>query len=246
MAAEACLAGGISFTVKPSVIEMGAFYSGVNMRIEGAVAKDSQVLITVVGWRADESFHEKRRIGPLWLNSGKVRICGVPSVFLRFTSAPIRTLLAPDEIEHDLLDERSLLRQTRIELDRSGDDQAIRADYVSLKTDQGCYRFGNAGVVMRRSDPAGTHFSLDFPWPRKARSGSFEVRVYEVRDGSIVGMQSQTIRAVRVGLPAWLAALANQKASLYGLAAVLISAFSGFAIDFIMTRLFGKKRVHAH
>jgi hypothetical protein len=47
---------------------------------------------------------------------------------------------------------------------------------------------------------------------------------------------------VRTGFPAWIAELAENRASLYGVAAVLIGALAGFGIDFITTRVFGRKR----
>ena len=50
------------------------------------------------------------------------------------------------------------------------------------------------------------------------------------------------IEVVRTGFPAWLAGLAQNQSSLYGLIAVITGVLAGFGIDFLTTRLFGRKR----
>ena len=85
-------------------------------------------------------------------------------------------------------------------------------------------------------------FSLQFQWPKKAPPAEYEVTVYEVRDGAVIRGLAVPIEVVRTGFPAWLAAMAENRASLYGTVAVIIAAMAGFGIDFLTTRLFGRKR----
>ncbi len=227
----------------PEVIEVGAFYSGAAVRVEGAVAPGSQVIVVVSGSEGEERFNRKRRAGPIWLTSGRVKIAGVPSLLLRFSSAPVCTLLGSQAIAEHGLDEPSLLRRVRGE-PRAPDgrlDPALAASFLALKKSDGSYRFGDGGVVIG----ADSSFALQFAWPRKAPPAEYAVRILEVRDGAVARQATLPLRVVRTGFPAWLSALAENRSSLYGITAILAGVLAGFGIDFLTTRLFGKKKLSA-
>ncbi len=227
--------------VTPRVIEVGAFYDGANVRVEGIAAPNSQVIVTVTGPDRAEAFNRKARFGPAWLNAGKVRISGVPSLFLRFSSGPM-CRAAPG------FDEVSLIARMRVDpssADGRGDAK-LRADYLALKKEDGVYVFADRGVVLDAPDARGSAFRIDFRWPKKAPPAEYTVHVFEVRDESVITETAIPVSVVRMGFPAWLAGLAENRASLYGMTAILIGAMAGFGIDFLTTMLFRKKRSMAH
>jgi hypothetical protein len=246
------LAGGIpreplTCTVAPRVVEVGSFYNGTAVRVEGRTAAGSQLVVTVTGSDREERFTRKERVGPIWLNSGKLRISGAPSLFLRYSTGPVAAMLGEDAMARDRLDERSLMARMRIEPqspERPG-DSAIRNDYVALRKSGGTYVFGNGGIVVKESGGSPS-FALDIRWPKRAPPATYEVRVYEVVQGAIVREASATLSVVRTGFPAWLAGMAANRAPLYGVVAVLIAALAGFGIDRLSTLLLGKKRTVAH
>jgi len=247
----ACVAAGRSpdlgtFTISPGVVQMGAFYNGVQVKVEGIAENGSNVIVIVAGKDCDERFNTKAKAGPIWLNSGKVRVTGVPSLLLRFTSGPVELLLAREVIEAHDLDEGALRRRIRIEPAAGGRDESLRGDFVALKSEQGRYQFVDGGVAMGEPGPQGAPYSLAFTWPRRAPPATYDVRVYEIRDGSVIRESSAPLRVTRVGFPAWLAGIAQQSAPLYGLTAVVVGAIAGFGIDFATMLLFGKKRSIGH
>jgi hypothetical protein len=226
------------FRITPAQISVGTSYSGADVRIEGAADAGSNIIITVTGSDREEQFNHKARYGPIWASGGRLRISGVPSLFLRFSSAPVDSLLGPDTVRQMGLDTASLAARMHIEprpRDRRAED-AIRRDYLALKTADRVYRIDEPGVQT------GSRFSLRFHWPRKAPPGVYQVHVYEIRDRTVVRESSMPYSVVRTGFPAWLAGLAESRASLYGLVAVLIGALAGFGIDFLTTCLLGKKK----
>ena len=233
--------------VTPEAVQVGLFYNGANLRVEGVAAAGSKVIVTVVGSDREERFNRKARFGPVWISSGRVKISGVPSLFLRFSTEPVAAMLSCEAIARRRLDEASLMARMHIE-PRSRDDRgdaAIRGDYLALKRSEGGYSFGNSGVVM---DQAGEcrRFALEFRWPKRAPPAKYEVRVYEVAGGEVVREVAVPLPVVRTGFPAWMAGLAENRASLYGLTAILFGALAGFGIDFLTTRIFGKKRAAGH
>jgi uncharacterized protein (TIGR02186 family) len=234
----------LSCRITPRQIEVGAFYSGADVKIEGAVAAGSKVIVTVTGSERPEVFNRKGRLGPIWLTAGRVRISGVPSLYLRFSTEPIASLLRPETIARYGLDEASLKARMRIEPAEHGND-AIRSEYLALKRDRKTYALAERGVNM--GEAAGcTPFAVALRWPAKAPPGTYQVRVYEVKQGAVVNEISMPFGVVRSGFPAWLAVLSENNAPVYGLTAVLVGAFAGFGIDFMTTRIFGKKRAVSH
>ncbi len=233
--------------VSPRTIPLGAFYDGADVAVEGAVAAGSGVIVTVTGSEAEAVFSKKVRSGPIWVNSGKVRISGAPSVFLRFSTAPLPSLVGPRLMTEYRLDPASLIADMHI-APRSRDGRAEAAfskSYLDLKKHDGSYAFGDGGVRLTET-PGGRSFLLRFHWPKQAPPGVYTIHVHEVNDGAVIRQADVPIPVVRIGFPAWLAALALNRASLYGLTAVVIGSLAGFGIDFLATLLFGKKRAVSH
>lgn len=251
--AIAFLAGGVVpsaliRSVTPRVIEVGAFYDGVNVKIEGVAPPGSQMILTVTGSERPETFNRKARFGPIWLNAGKVRISGAPSIFLRYSAGAVAVRQDPDCMAGSELDEAAV--RTRIHIvpapPNSRAAARLLSDFLALKKNDNVYRFTDAGVEMGSPQVDGTPYTLRFHWPRKAPPGEYSIHAYAIRDGEIESRTTTSIPVVRAGFPAWLARLAENQAPLYGLTAILIGALAGFGIDFLSTRLFGKKRPVGH
>src|ERR1017187_6992453 len=73
--------GYCGVTITPDVIQMGAFFRGTSVKVEGCAANGTRVIITVSGADTEERFNQKSRYGLVWMNAGKVRVSGAPSLF---------------------------------------------------------------------------------------------------------------------------------------------------------------------
>jgi hypothetical protein len=241
------LAGGLgasepetpTLQVIPDVVRMNAFYSGARMRLEGIVRAGSEVVVVVRGGDREETFNRKRHYGVIWINSGKVHVKGVPSLFLRFSDQPVRRFLSRQAMDKHQLDEAAIKSQMHIEPDQ--DTDVILASWLTLKAQGGTYTLIRDGVKMSPSAPDTTRYSVDFTWPKKAPPGAYQVRVYECRDREVIGMASVTLPVVKAGFPAWMAVISNDRAFLYGVVCVIVAAIFGFGIDWLTALLFGAK-----
>jgi len=230
--------------VDPQRVEMTAFYSGAELRIDGMASPGSKVIVVLRGSDMVGHFNRKGRVGPIWINVGKLDISGVPSLFLRFSPEPVERLLAPGEIERYQLSEAAIKRQMIVAPARL-DHEDIRSGYLALKIEQGVYSAVSGTVKMGEPAGEGTPYSLSFHWPRRASPASYEVRVYECRGGAIAGASTVPLTVVRAGFPATMAYLAADRPALCGILAVLAAVLAGFGIDFIASRLPKKRAVPA-
>jgi hypothetical protein len=230
--------------VNPAVIEMGAFYGGAVLKIEGTVASGSQVLVVVRGPETAEEFNKKGRFGPIWVNVGKVHISGVPSLFLCFSSGPVTSLLTRESLDRSQLDQVAIKAQMVVE-PKAMDQEVIRDNYLSLKSQQGFYKVTEGAVKLGTAGPEGAPFTLDLTWSKKAPPASYEVSVYECRDGAVTGKVTSGLVVREMGFPEKIAGMARNRGYLYGLLCVLVAMIAGFGIDFVATKL-GKKGAVAH
>ena len=182
-----------SVKLSPETIQMGAFYNGTSVRIEGDAPPSSSMLVIIRGNEKDEFFNKKGRVGPIWINTDKIHIGGVPSVFLSFSSADIHSFLDRASIDADQLDEASIKSHlvcrshckcldgqhkgresiascTGIKPDPAYED-LIRNSYMALKSDDGSYQSRPGTVKLSGSTADTTRYVLDLDWPKKYAAG---------------------------------------------------------------------------
>jgi len=221
-------------TIDPARLEVSTFSGQAFVQITAHVDPGNLPIIVVRGPEVEELFDRKVRFGPIWINSGRARVSGVPALLLSLTPAPLGEMVSADDIHARQLDARAV--RTRMRVEPSAADSAdVRDSYLALKTSDGSFRAIDPGQV--RVEPAGAAgvFVVRLPWPTKARPGTYTVTVYECCERRITHTQSVTLDVVQVGLSAWLAEAAAQHAGLYATVAVGVTMSLGFGIDFLVT-----------
>jgi uncharacterized protein (TIGR02186 family) len=233
---------GASTTLKlsPTTIEMGAFYNGAPIRMEGEVPSGAKVIVIIRGAAKDELFNKKGRVGPIWINVDKVHVTGTPSLFLRFTSEDMHTFLDRKTIDAYELDELSVKERMHIRVGKGDPDpeyrELIENSYLDLKKSDGTYRrVANRVHIVEAGATA--HYTLLFNWPKTAPPGAYRVEVYACRGRAVVGQAASTLRLVEVGFPAFMVSLAHEHPWEYGILAVLAAMCAGFGIDAVASRL---------
>jgi uncharacterized protein (TIGR02186 family) len=228
----------------PSTVELGTFYGGTKVHVAGTAAVGSKIIVVVRGPSAAEVFNKVGRVGPIWVNTGKVSISGVPSLLLIASSEPLNSCLSSTAIDQYQLDLGSLKKHMHIETKAPGRER-VADDFLAFKAHQGNYRFNSVSVQMGAPTQQGVTYSLDFDMPKTAGPGKYQVSVLECGNGAVVNKADVDLAVVEVGFPALIARLARDRASLYGIISVIIAMVAGFGIDFIASRLF-KRKVAAH
>lgn len=228
----------------PSVVPMGTFYSGARVHVEGTVPLDSQVIIAIRGPEVTEVFNQVGRAGPIWVNTGKVSISGIPSLLLVFSSKRVCDCLCREEIDRGQFDAVALKNQIKIK-PPTKNTELIAGEFLKLKYRQGSYQLDNGGIRLVDAVETREGYTLDFDWPRNATPGIYRVRVCACQGGNISDSMEIPLEVVEVGFPATIAGLAKDHPATYGMIAVVVAVLAGFGIDFLTTRIF-KKKVSAH
>jgi Putative transmembrane protein (Alph_Pro_TM) len=238
-------AGPLTVKVSPTVVTMGTFYGGAKVRVEGTTVAGSSLVVAVRGADVTEVFNKVGRVGPIWVNTGKVSISGVPSVCLLYSSCPVGNCLCRSELDRCELDAAALKKRIKVKPQHQS-EEIVAEDFLKLKVRQGKYQMGGGGVQIGEGDPAGSvPYSLEFVWPKTAAPGNYAVRVFACRGNMVQESLEVPLRVQEVGFPALIVFLARDRASLYGIICIVVAMLAGFGIDFIVSRIF-KKRVASH
>ncbi|MEW5763505.1 MAG: TIGR02186 family protein [Acidobacteriota bacterium] len=228
--------------ISPEVIRMDAFYGGAQIRVEGEVPAGSGVYLVVKGPQIEESFNKKGRFGPIWANAGKVRIAGVPALFIGFSSAPLADLLSREALEAGQLDVTSIQAQMKVDPPVM-DQPLVRENYLKLKSDQGILQV-NEGTVAVTPGENSSRYAVSFAWPKVAPPADYRLEVYACRDGRVLSRAELPLKVLKVGFPEKMAGMAKDRAVLYGILCILVATLAGLGIDFIASRLGGKVSAH--
>jgi uncharacterized protein (TIGR02186 family) len=234
----------VTMKVTPSVVSMGTFYSGARVHVEGTVPQASDVIIDVRGPDTIEVFNKVGRAGPIWVNTGKVSISGIPTLLLVFSTRPVGNCLCRSEIDRCQLDAAALKSKIKIEPHAMASEM-VADEFLKLKYRQKSYQLANTGIQMEDPAEVGQHYTLDFNWPKNAAPGTYIVRVCACQGGNVQNSLEVPLRVVEVGFPAMIADLAQDRPATYGIISVVVAVLAGFGIDFIATRIF-KKKISAH
>jgi hypothetical protein len=229
-------ATGLGLKVTPQLVEMGAFYNGAKVQIEYVSEPGAMPVVVIKGSEVSEVFNVKGRAGPIWVNTAKVSISGVPSLYLSLSPQVVGTFLQPDAIDKYMLDLTALKKQIRIE-PREMDSDVVRTEYVKLKSNERSYRFITDAVKVGQAGQDGVPYVIDLDWPRNAPPGDYEVVVYEFRNGFIANELHAPLKADRVGFPAFMVSLAKNRAELYGVLCVILAVLAGFGMDSLVAAL---------
>ncbi len=230
--------------VTPSTVKTGTFYGGAKMRIAGMASAGNKIIVVVRGPSAARVFNKLGRVGPIWVNTGKVTISGAPSLLMIFSSAPLNACLNSAVLDQYQLDLASLKKQVQTDA-KAEDRDRLAYDFLAFKAKQGDYRLNSVSVHLGAASPEGLPYSLDFQMPRSATSGKYQVSVLECRDGEVVNHADVELAVVEVGFPALIASMAREHSSFYGFISVIIAMAAGFGIDFVASHVFERK-VAAH
>jgi hypothetical protein len=216
--------------VTPASIVMGAQYNGLDLKVNGTVPANSEVIVRLIGAPSELHLREKGKVfGLLWMNVGKVTLNNVPRVCLINASSPLETLgqvATPFRLE-------ALAKAVGIEKDGGGTSIDIPHQLLLLKTKEKLYGESAQGVTLGPNEGDMRTFTAVIKVPSALAPGEYQVEAIAVHGDAVTGRSTVTVKAALSGFPKWLSELAFQKSLLYGVLATVIAIFSGLAIGLV-------------
>lgn len=236
-AAAEDLAAGIS----RDKIEITSSFTGTDIVVFGAIENEAGESLplterrdVVVVVRSDRPYavnvRKKEQVGPIWVNRDQRRFVGVPGFYFVASTQPLKNIASAD-----------VLQQFEIGMSRLaigpapgsvGGPQDFRQAILRTKERDGLYSQHEGGV----SFVSGSLFRTTVALPPRVPSGNLKVLVYAFAQGQVTSTNSMTLFIDKTGIERRLSDFAHNEPWFYGLSAVLLSAFAGFAAAQIRRR----------
>lgn len=225
-------AANSDFQVIPNEVEIGAFFQGAQVTVQGEIPPGSQAVLEVIGNALEEKLMRKGRRGILWMNVGEIQIKGAPCLYLVRSTNP--ELLSPSQKHQAPWGYQALEQQVTFSGQvRQGEEAALFQQFLQLKESEGLY--GNSLRPLKVVSSAPDHLTVQgsFNIPARVTPGSYRLRLSVIQNGQVVSQKFADLQVMQIGFPALLSSLAYQHGALYGILAVVIAIVTGFLMGFL-------------
>jgi|GEM_PF-722388 len=197
--------------------------------ISGTPHTNPDIVITIRGPTADVIIRKKQKTYGIWTNAHETKIGPVPAFYAVLSSRPLSEIAAPTL----LADYELGVPAVRFEQIDGRLEPDELADYVSsykrLKQNDGLYRAEENRVAI----VANRLFRAEVAMPSNMPLGKYHIEFHLFENGRLIARQSDALEVDYTGLENTLHSMAYQMPWAYGVVAVILAFFMGWAIGTI-------------
>lgn len=229
----------ISFKLKPSVVQISAFYNGATIELHGNIPAEAEALIRIKGEGEDLHLKKKGKAGGLlWMNIGDVAFHNTPRAYMLYPSEALAgTIESSAELNLGFAALKDL-----VEISPATEDKDfLFGEFIQLKKGEKLYASIPGAVHYGTVENGMKSVKAELTIPPRMRPGSYTVELFAIEGGQVVGSLSEDLEIKMVGFPAQLSSLAFNHALAHGIMAVIIALAAG-----LFTGIMFKDRGGAH
>ena len=217
--------------LSPNQVDVGTFFDGAKVKVEGSIPAGTTAVVEVVGSEATAHLLRKGRRGGLWMSVGEIQVHHAPSLYMLLSSAAKIPELTNAATPWGYI---ALSKQVTF----SGSLQAKEEgkffqEFLGLKQGEKLYRILPDALHTSAPQKGQVAFQGILPLPAKVPTGQYKVRLAVVGQGHMLAHQDTVLTVKMVGFPDMLFSMAQHQGLLYGIVAVLIAIITGFIMGFL-------------
>ena len=217
--------------VSPDNVQIGTFFDGQTVKVEGVIPAGTQAVLEVVGTKADEHLMRKGRRGFLWMNVGEIAVHDAPSLYMVMSTSKELLTTAGGEATWGYQSlEKRITFSGRIE---PSERPLFMKQFLELKESEHIYATQPGALKLKSAAGGQSAISGSFFLPTNTKPGTYKVVLSAISGGKVVSQAGTELKVGMVGFPAMLANLAYQHGATYGVVAVIIAIVVGFAMGFL-------------
>jgi uncharacterized protein (TIGR02186 family) len=218
-------------------------YSGEELVLFGSVERDAttpsgrnsyDLVVTVIGPRADMVTRRKERKFGIWINTDYREFLQVPTYLALFSNRPFDAIAAPDVERRQQLGINNVLLTQRVGTDY-GDvvpNDAFRSAFVRLRSEHGLYREETSAVTFLTP----TLFRTGIPLPAEVPIGTYQVEIKLFSDGALITRTDTAFDIVKVGFEQFVATAARQDGLFYGMVTAFMALMTGWMASIVFRK----------
>jgi uncharacterized protein (TIGR02186 family) len=223
-------------------IEIAYSFTGAELLLFGAILypggrlptgeQPTDVVVVVKGPTQSILMREKEKVAGIWVNASRLRYRSAPSFYAIASSKPIARLVddrtrAIYELGLDSLQLSPATSAPTATQDR------FQKGLVDLKRRAGLYYEAPRAVEITD----GVLYRARITIPARVPVGRFTAETFLIRDGRVLAAAVRDIDIRKSGFERFVARAADRSSVIYGLVAVALSVFLGWAAGWIARRM---------
>ncbi len=213
-------------------IILNSSFTGTELLLFGAIlnpdgtraGRDYDIAVVLKGPARAVRLREKQRVAGIWINADSSDFRSVPSYFAIATSRPLDTIVDKRTAAiYELgLDYMQLSPVGAIEPE---EQRRFGAGLVDLRTRQGHYVQNEGSVTINEQVLYQARIAL----PSSVEPGIYTAETFAISNKRVVAAAVAKVEIRKTGFERFVEVAAERQALLYGLAAVALSLFMGWA-----------------
>ncbi|MDI4239102.1 TIGR02186 family protein [Bradyrhizobium sp. Arg237L] len=218
-------------------------YSGEELVLFGSVERDADtppgrtnydLVVSVIGPRADMVTRRKERRFGIWINSDYRQFLQVPTYLALFSNRPFDQIASPEVQRRQQLGLNNVLLMQRVGPDYADvvPNDVFRSAFVRLRIEHGLYREETSAVTFLTP----TLFRTTIPLPAEVPIGTYNVEIKLFTDGALVTKADTAFEIVKVGFEQFVANTARQNGLAYGLVTAAMALMTGWMASIVFRR----------
>lgn len=220
-------------------ISITANFDGSEIFLFGAVKRDTppppgdrlDIIATVAGPLEPVTVRRKTRRFGIWVNTQAVEVDLAPSFYsVAATNALSEILGDTEDLRHKISVDR-MIRSVGAPSDIANAAEFTDA-LIRKRRAAGLYS-SRLGRIDLTED---TLFKTRIALPANLVEGNYSVRIFLVRDKSVIDAHTTEIPVQKVGLGRWIYSLAHERPTTYGLLAVFLAVITGWLASVLFRR----------
>lgn len=222
---------GLVVAPPASEVKITTDFAGSDLKAVGAMEGPGDLIIKVLGPRQEATLSRETKLGPFWVGGEKVKIEGAPSLLLLCATAPIASILSPEEQQKYGLRLEGVPVRIEPQLQAHVEDDWRKA-FFRLKQRQGYYHEDDRAIRVFGN----RLFIADMRLPSDLRVGIYRVEVLLVKSGKVVGHTVDHFKVRLSGLESWVWNAAHDYPWTFGILFTLAAMVTAFALNAIPYR----------
>lgn len=215
-------------------------FTGAELLLFGAIiypggrapTKPADIVVVLKGPTRSILLREKRKIAGIWMNADSTRFRSAPDFYAVASSRPIS----------QIVDERTAaiyelgvqnLQLSAVDAGTPGETKRFEEGLIDLKTRGGLYLQRPRAVEISE----GVLYRARIDIPARVPVGTYTAETFLIQDGRVLAGAVREVAIRKSGFERFIAMAARNWSFLYGLVAVSISLFLGWAAGAVFRRI---------
>ena len=219
-------------------VPVSSSFNGAEIVIFGSIETTEQaalfrgeydVVIRVEGAPEDVVIRKKDRIGGIWINNESEKYEAVPSFYAILSARPLNLISNSIELAPNGLGLNNLGKNVPVEGEKTliMNPGEFSDALLRLRIEQDL--FSEIPGTLQQLSPS--LFRAKLSLPANVPIGEHKVTAYLFRNGEMLNTNESSFVIEKVGFERWIYNLAHEHSLIYGIMAVLMAIFTGWAAN---------------